>query len=223
MESSKSKRFAKITIGSLVIIFFIIGVLWLVFRDTVPPVETVPPPPSPAVRPAIPGSELPPPPSGPGSKRKELEEYVKKWAERGDSTDIVKLTEELDQLEEGENPEAEAQILFDLSDWYLRGALWEWTERSLESRPDLEAIKKSLDALDEVIRRYPGTEYAASAQLKRARVYHNGMSGIWDRQHLEEAKWELTVLLGKYPASRASREGREMLREIKSRMRTVHD
>lgn len=79
-------------------------------------------------------------------------------------------------------------------------------------------VRKSLEALDRVIQRYPGTEHAAAARLRRARVFHNGMSGIWDREHLRESRRELLLLLEKHPESQAAPEAREMLDEVERDM-----
>ncbi|MDD5225005.1 MAG: hypothetical protein PHE84_13560 [bacterium] len=106
--------------------------------------------------------------------------------------------------------EEAARARFELSDWYLQKALWEWSEFG-RNGPDLDMIRRALAVLDEVIRLRTGTELAAEAQLRRARVYQNGLSGIWDQAHRREAREELDKVLELYPRSNAAREAREML------------
>ena len=106
-----------------------------------------------------------------------------------------------------------AQARFELSDWYLQKALWEWTEFG-RNGPDLDLIRKTLAVLDEVIRRRPGTELAAEAQLRRAKVYHNGLSGLWDQDHRREAREELNKVRDNYPRSAAAREAGEILANL---------
>jgi tetratricopeptide (TPR) repeat protein len=102
---------------------------------------------------------------------------------------------------------------FELSGLYLQKALWEWTEFG-GNGPDLDLIRKILAVLDEVIRLRPGTELAAEAQLRRAKVYHNGLSGLWDQSHRKEAREELNKVLELYPRMAAAREAREILANL---------
>jgi len=155
--------------------------------------------------------------SSPSRQKGESREYTPRRAETDLSSEEKWLKEQLEKVEKIGDPEEEAKILFDLSDWYLRGALWEWTEINPEG-PDLALVRKSLEALDRVIQRHPGTEHAAAARLRRARVFHNGLSGIWDREHLRESRRELVLLLEKHPGSQAAREGRELLAEVEREM-----
>ncbi len=109
--------------------------------------------------------------------------------------------------------EEAAQARFELSDWYLQKALWEWSEFG-QNGPDLDLIHKTLAILDEVIQLRPGTELAAEAQLRRAKVYRNGLSGLWDQAHRREAREELNKVLEFYPRSNAAREAREILAHL---------
>jgi len=120
------------------------------------------------------------------------------------------LLEKIRGNEAAGRTEEAARARFELSDWYLQKALWEWTEFG-RSGPDLDLIRKTLAVLDEVIRLRPGTELAAEAQLRRAKVYHNGLSGLWDQDHRREAREELNKVLEIYPRSNAAREAREIL------------
>ena len=123
------------------------------------------------------------------------------------------LMEKIQRSEAAGRMEEAAEARFELSDFYLRGALWEWTEFG-RNGPDQDLIRKTLAALDEVIRRRPGTELAAEAQLRRAKVFHNGLSGLWDQDHRREAREELNKVLELYPRSAAAREAKEILTNL---------
>jgi len=123
------------------------------------------------------------------------------------------LREKVQRSEAAGRMEEAAQARFELSDWYLQKALWEWSEFG-RNGPDLDLIYKTLAILDEVIQRRPGTELAAEAQLRRAKVYRNGLSGLWDQAHRREAREELNKVLEFYPRSNAAREAREILAHL---------
>jgi len=121
--------------------------------------------------------------------------------------------EKIQRSEAAGRMEEAARSRFELSDLYLQKALWEWTEFG-RKEPDPDLIRGARGELDEVIRRRPGTELAAEAQLRRAKIYHNGLSGLWDQAHRKEAREELNKVLEAYPRSSAAREAREMLANL---------
>jgi tetratricopeptide (TPR) repeat protein len=123
------------------------------------------------------------------------------------------LMEKIQRSEAAGRMEEAARSRFELSDLYLQKALWEWTEFG-RKEPDPDLIRGARGELDEVIRRRPGTELAAEAQLRRAKIYHNGLSGLWDQAHRKEAREELNKVLEAYPRSSAAREAREMLANL---------
>ena len=127
--------------------------------------------------------------------------------------DEKSLIEGIRRSEAAGKTEEAVRARFELADFYLQRALWEWTEFG-RNKPDQELIGKALAVLDEVISRRPGMELEAEARLRRAKVFHNGLSGLWDQEHLREAREELNKVLSLYPHSGAAREARKILARL---------
>ncbi|MCX5859622.1 MAG: hypothetical protein NT056_06950 [Proteobacteria bacterium] len=210
-KKTKAKKKTSRKIWALVFVLVLGFCAWVYWGNIPSRSRPAPAPPRPpAVAPGGVGETGP----APGEKKSSPPPAVRPRSAAAQSNPAVSeeqpLLEKIRGNEAAGRMEEAARARFELSEWYLQKALWEWTEFG-RNGPDLDLIRKALAVLDEVIQLRPGTELAAEAQLRRAKVYRNGLSGLWDQDHRREAREELNKVLEYYPRSNAAREAREIL------------
>jgi len=101
------------------------------------------------------------------------------------------------------------QFQFGLAGLYLN-SLWEYGQfGSEEVTPP--ALKRAIDIYDDVIAAYPDSAWAAEAQFRKARVFHNELSGYWNALHRDDAIREFHKVIQQYPGTPQARKAEQVL------------
>jgi tetratricopeptide (TPR) repeat protein len=104
------------------------------------------------------------------------------------------------------------QFQFGLAGLYLN-CLWEYGQfGSKEATPP--ALKRAMGIYDDVIAGHPDSPWAAEAQLRKAQLFHNELSGYWNALHRDDAIRELHKVIQQYPGTPQARKAEQMLMRL---------